>query len=252
MRLFTNIVLALSVTISFIAPSLGHAHQVRRHHVYRQDDLARRDPGEINLYKRFDNARFTYYDVGLGACGNTNQPSDFVVALDIAQFNGGQFCFQMITITIGPLTTQAQIVDECPGCPPNGLDFSSGLFQFFGPLGNGVLTGTWNFGSGSPPPSPSPSPSPPPPPPTTSADIPTTTWIPPPTTTSQPPPMTTSAPSTSSSSSTIVSSNSTSSVPTQTTTNTVTETPGANSSVLFEVNLSILDIGQFLSACRGW
>ncbi|KAF8447921.1 RlpA-like double-psi beta-barrel-protein domain-containing protein-containing protein [Boletus edulis BED1] len=239
MRLFTNIVLALSVAIS-------------RHHVYRQDDLARRDPGEINLYKRFDNARFTYYDVGLGACGNTNQPSDFVVALDIAQFNGGQFCFQMITITIGPLTTQAQIVDECPGCPPNGLDFSSGLFQFFGPLGNGVLTGTWNFGSGSPPPSPSPSPSPPPPPPTTSADIPTTTWIPPPTTTSQPPPMTTSAPSTSSSSSTIVSSNSTSSVPTQTTTNTVTETPGANSSVLFEVNLSILDIGQFLSACRGW
>ena len=31
-----------------------------------------------HLAKRFSNARLTYYIVGLGACGHTNQPSDFV------------------------------------------------------------------------------------------------------------------------------------------------------------------------------
>ena len=75
MRLFASLALALSVAFAFIAPSLGHAHQARRHHVH---DLARRDPGEINLYKRFDNARFTYFAVGLGACGQVSQPGDFV------------------------------------------------------------------------------------------------------------------------------------------------------------------------------
>ena len=28
--------------------------------------------------KRFSNARFTLFDTGLGACGKTNSPSDFV------------------------------------------------------------------------------------------------------------------------------------------------------------------------------
>ena len=80
MRLFANLALALSVALSFIHPSLAHAHQARRHHVHRQGDLARRDPGEINLYKRFDDARFTFYAVGLGACGQTNVETDFVRA----------------------------------------------------------------------------------------------------------------------------------------------------------------------------
>lgn len=80
MRLFTSLALALSLALSFTSPSQAHAHQGRRHHVHRQADLARRDPGQINLYKRFDNCRFTYYAVGLGACGGTNQQSDFVCA----------------------------------------------------------------------------------------------------------------------------------------------------------------------------
>ena len=37
-------------------------------------------PAPAALERRVDNARFTYYDVGLGACGKTNQPSDFVRA----------------------------------------------------------------------------------------------------------------------------------------------------------------------------
>lgn len=81
MRLFASFALALSLVITFVSPSLGDAHLGRRHHVHRQSDLAHRDPGEISLHKRFDNARFTYFQVGLGACGFTSQSSDFVRAV---------------------------------------------------------------------------------------------------------------------------------------------------------------------------
>lgn len=69
MQLFANLALALSLALSFISSSLAHAHQgSRHHHVHRQADLARRDAG----------SRFTYYAVGLGACGAVSQPTDFV------------------------------------------------------------------------------------------------------------------------------------------------------------------------------
>ncbi|KIL00138.1 hypothetical protein PAXRUDRAFT_822013 [Paxillus rubicundulus Ve08.2h10] len=267
MRLFANLSLALSVVLSFCSGSLGHvahAHQARRHHLKRQDDLAVRDPGNINLFKRFDNARFTYYADGLGACGATNQPGDFIVALNSAQYNGGQYCFQTITITANGKTAQAQIMDECPGCPYGGLDFSEGLFQYFSDISAGVLYGTWNFGSGSPPPPPPPPPAPttwqPPPPPTTTwqpPPPPTTTWQPPPlltTASTSPPPTTTH--SSSSPISTTTSSSTSSLVPTPTTTNLAVETAGvvpesgANSSVIIDLNLSLVYLGSLLEACQ--
>ncbi|KAF5391457.1 hypothetical protein D9757_002050 [Collybiopsis confluens] len=107
--------------------------------------------------RRFDDARFTFFDVGLGACGTTNVPSDFVVALNSAQYGGGEDCYQTITISYNGMSTQAQIVDECPGCPYGGLDLSTGLFQYFAPEEVGVLYGSWDFGgskepsSGTPP-----------------------------------------------------------------------------------------------------
>ncbi|KAJ3856962.1 RlpA-like double-psi beta-barrel-protein domain-containing protein-containing protein [Lentinula lateritia] len=142
-------------------------------------NLAKREVASLrrktSLEKRFDDARFTYYADGLGACGQTNQPGDFIVALNSAQYNGGQYCFQMITITVGGKTTQAQIMDECPGCPYGGLDFSEGLFQFFDSLDVGVLTGSWNFDSGATSTSETP---------TSTYSPPTSTWSPPPSTSS--------------------------------------------------------------------
>ncbi|KAJ3742138.1 RlpA-like double-psi beta-barrel-protein domain-containing protein-containing protein [Lentinula detonsa] len=142
-------------------------------------NLAKREAAsfrkETSLEKRFDNSRFTYYADGLGACGQTNQPSDFIVALNSAQYNGGQYCFQMITITVGDKSTQAQIMDECPGCPYGGLDFSEGLFQYFASLDEGVLTGSWNFDSGATSTSETP---------TSTYTPPTSTWTPAPSTSS--------------------------------------------------------------------
>ncbi|OAX36611.1 hypothetical protein K503DRAFT_288883, partial [Rhizopogon vinicolor AM-OR11-026] len=149
MRLFVHLSFLLPLGLSLFSVSASNAHQVRRHHAKRMDsDLAVRASGNLDMFKRdFSNSRFTYYADGLGACGGVNQPSDFIVALNSAQFNGGQYCNQMITITINGKTTQAEIVDECPGCPFGGLDFSEGLFEFFESLSGGVLYGDWSFGS---------------------------------------------------------------------------------------------------------
>ncbi|KAK7015007.1 RlpA-like double-psi beta-barrel-protein domain-containing protein-containing protein [Favolaschia claudopus] len=98
-----------------------------------------------SLRKRFDDARFTFFDTGLGACGTTNQASDFIVALNAAQFGNGDKCYEMIEITYNGKTTQAQIVDECPGCPWGGLDFSRGLFDYFASEDLGVIHGSWVF-----------------------------------------------------------------------------------------------------------
>ncbi|KDQ59426.1 hypothetical protein JAAARDRAFT_32987 [Jaapia argillacea MUCL 33604] len=196
------VALALSLGVS------ADSHIGRRH-----DGIARRVRGDLVEKRSYDNARFTFYDVGLGSCGQYNVPSDFIVALDTSLYGGGYpgpNCFKSITISWGGKTAQATIMDECPGCPYGGLDFSRGLFDYFAPESVGVLYGTWwyNDGSGgggntqptttSWKPEPTTTWTPPPPPPTTK-ETPTTTWTPPPTTTwTPPPPSTSSAPPSSS------------------------------------------------------
>ncbi|KAJ7632446.1 expansin family protein [Roridomyces roridus] len=103
-------------------------------------DVAKRASGDLSKRAQFPNTRWTFYSTGLGACGKTNQDSDF----NFGTAYPSPDCFKMITMTYGGKTTQAQIVDACPGCPPNGLDLSPGLFSFFADQGLGVITG-WRW-----------------------------------------------------------------------------------------------------------
>ncbi|PAV22929.1 Non-catalytic module family EXPN [Pyrrhoderma noxium] len=102
------------------------------------------------LEKRAVNARMTYYDIttGITACGKRYRPSDYVVALNGAEF-GDRYpspqCFKKIRIKVGSKSADAIIVDKCPGCPRGGLDLTEGLFKHFAPLSKGVLTGSWNY-----------------------------------------------------------------------------------------------------------
>ena len=43
--------------------------------------VAKISANATRLAKRFDGARFTFYDAGLGACGEVNSNSDFVRTL---------------------------------------------------------------------------------------------------------------------------------------------------------------------------
>ncbi|KAF8873342.1 hypothetical protein BD779DRAFT_1415965, partial [Infundibulicybe gibba] len=95
---------------------------------------------EFSLMKRVDNARFSWYDASVGTCGENIAVTDFQY---LASLYG-----QSITITVNGKSTIAKIMDEatqCPGCPPNGLSFTTGLFSFFAPLSDGVVYGSWFF-----------------------------------------------------------------------------------------------------------
>jgi expansin (peptidoglycan-binding protein) len=87
----------------------------------------------------------TRYNDGLGACGWTSKDSDFVVALNSAQYGSGQYCGRRIEIHANGKSAIAEIVDECPGCSADGLDLSNGLFRHFAHTEDGVITGSWNF-----------------------------------------------------------------------------------------------------------
>ncbi|KAF8352339.1 RlpA-like double-psi beta-barrel-protein domain-containing protein-containing protein [Amanita rubescens] len=194
-RFLSLALIALSFGFGTFAHSNGH-HNARHH------ELARRASSAVDIHSRFNVARWTFYAVGLGACGKVSQPSDFIVALNTPQFGGGYpgpNCFKQITMEYGGKTTTATILDECPGCPYGGLDLSIGLFTFFAAESVGVLYGTWFFsdgsggGGGDPTTththtwSPSPTPSPPPLIPSilnSPTPSPTTTWTPKPTSTS--------------------------------------------------------------------
>ncbi|KAJ6509568.1 RlpA-like double-psi beta-barrel-protein domain-containing protein-containing protein [Mycena vitilis] len=88
---------------------------------------------------------FTFYDAGLGACGGINRNSDFVVAMNIPQWDGGADCYKEITITYKGKTAKAQVVDRCGHCAYGGLDLSRGLFDFFEDETVGVIHGDWSY-----------------------------------------------------------------------------------------------------------
>ncbi|CAL1704218.1 unnamed protein product [Somion occarium] len=245
----------LSLALPFMAasqPAHGNAH-ARRH-----NEIAQRARGDVSshLYKRFSGIRFTFYDVGLGACGKWNQPDDFIVALSAINWGDGYpgpQCFKSITISYGGKTAQATIMDECMGCPDHGLDFSRGLFNHFASEDAGVITGEWWFNDGSgggeapPPPKPTPSSTPPPPPPPETTSTFSSSWSEPP----PPPPTTSSTPSTSSTptSTSHSTSSSSSSVKPSSTSSSVIPTPtptGPNN--LSVINQAVIGLGALAVA----
>ncbi|KAI2630104.1 RlpA-like double-psi beta-barrel-protein domain-containing protein-containing protein [Xylaria nigripes] len=85
----------------------------------------------------------TYYEPGLGACGQTNSASDAVVALSTAQYDGS--CGKTITIIKDGKTATAKVVDKCPGCASGSIDVSPAVFQSLEPLSVGRTTVSWSY-----------------------------------------------------------------------------------------------------------
>ncbi|GAA6025434.1 hypothetical protein JCM11491_004309 [Sporobolomyces phaffii] len=111
------------------------------------------DASHPQLVKRGGyNGRATFFDPGLGACGTYSSSSDFMVAMNEAQYGDlgavSPWCFQTISISYGGKTAQAQVLDACPGCPYGGLDMSPSLFKYFADESVGVIYVSWNGGGG--------------------------------------------------------------------------------------------------------
>ncbi|RPD65951.1 hypothetical protein L226DRAFT_566440 [Lentinus tigrinus ALCF2SS1-7] len=142
----------VSLALPYAALASHGSANHRRHEAIAAAQHNITDAVETTLHRRgqtYNNARLTYYDVGLGACGKTNVPSDYIVALNSGMYGGGYpgpNCFRPISITYNGKTVGATIMDECPGCPSDGgLDLSEGLFAALAPLDDGVIYASWHF-----------------------------------------------------------------------------------------------------------
>ncbi|KAH7926484.1 hypothetical protein BV22DRAFT_1009043 [Leucogyrophana mollusca] len=91
--------------------------------------------------------RGTWFNVGLGACGETNVNSDPIVAISSAIYGSGGNCGQWVhvTNTANGKSAYGMTRDECPSCSSGSLDMSPGLFEQIGDLDTGVLEISWNF-----------------------------------------------------------------------------------------------------------
>ncbi|WVQ77323.1 hypothetical protein IAR50_007007 [Cryptococcus sp. DSM 104548] len=89
----------------------------------------------------------TFYSTGLGACGTTSTDSDYLVALNSAQYGSGYpgpQCFKTITISDGSTSVSGiTILDECPTCDYGSLDLSPSLFTRFADEDTGTIHITW-------------------------------------------------------------------------------------------------------------
>ena len=99
----------------------------------------------------------TYYQAGLGACGEYNSGSDWIVAIPSSVYGntGARSGMCGKTITIKNLsngkTAQATIQDACPSCPDStSLDMSASLFSYLnnGNMDAGVFPISWWQGGG--------------------------------------------------------------------------------------------------------
>ncbi|KAF8626259.1 hypothetical protein AX15_004934 [Amanita polypyramis BW_CC] len=230
MRLVTlaTILAALSLTVT------GHERVGRKHHSRRLPKTEWTTNSTVlgsrgHLEKRFNGARFSFYDAGLSACGGTYSNSDFIVALNTEQFAGGDMCSETITIMVNGKTAKAKIVDECMSCPYTGLDFSRGLFDFFASESEGIIYGSWIVGDNTLPTTTT----------TTTSLIPTTTWTPPSSTSTR-------RTTTSHSSSATPSSSTVTSSATPTPTPTTAIVPLTGTGLIVDINLLYVQFGSLL------
>ncbi|GAA5981195.1 hypothetical protein JCM10908_004017 [Rhodotorula pacifica] len=91
----------------------------------------------------------TFYTQGgvAGSCGTVHGDGDYIVAMNVAQVDGGSHCGQTvhITNTATGASISATVADTCPGCSYGSLDLSTGAFGALGSYDQGVLPISWGF-----------------------------------------------------------------------------------------------------------
>ncbi|KAK4230262.1 putative allergen asp f7 protein [Podospora fimiseda] len=96
---------------------------------------------------------FTYYQVGLGACGwddSGKDHTDNIVAISHivmgTQSNGNPYCGKSISVSANGKTVQATVRDKCMGCAADAVDGTEKMFlELFGTLDVGRAPVKWWF-----------------------------------------------------------------------------------------------------------
>ncbi|OLN86231.1 Papain inhibitor [Colletotrichum chlorophyti] len=97
----------------------------------------------------------TYYQPGLGACGQTDGEGDMIVSVshyvwDEIQSGGNPnnnpLCGKKIRVRRdGEGSVDVTVVDRCTGCKPTDLDLSPAAFDRLANRDEGRVTGTWSW-----------------------------------------------------------------------------------------------------------
>jgi len=96
----------------------------------------------------------TYYETGLGACGITNNDSQYIAAASELLFdtypgydgvnpNTNPLCGKMVTASYGGKSVQVSITDRCTACAITDLDFSPSAFQSLADESLGRISISW-------------------------------------------------------------------------------------------------------------
>ncbi|KAI9264700.1 RlpA-like double-psi beta-barrel-protein domain-containing protein-containing protein, partial [Helicostylum pulchrum] len=93
----------------------------------------------------------TWFDIGLGSCGQENTDDELVAALNAPQMmngdnpNNNPMCGKKINVT-NPATNKSvtvKIVDTCPPCSSGSVDLSPAAFKSISNLDIGRIKINW-------------------------------------------------------------------------------------------------------------
>ncbi|XP_055350683.1 papain inhibitor-like [Paramacrobiotus metropolitanus] len=93
----------------------------------------------------------TWYDVGLGACGQWSNNNQLVAAISPSQYgwhanpNTAAVCRTCASVRAGGRQVKVKIVDKCDGCASGSIDLSPGAFQRLASLDTGRIRVTWDY-----------------------------------------------------------------------------------------------------------
>lgn len=88
----------------------------------------------------------TWYNTGLGACGQTNTNSDLVAAVSHSLYDREHPCGRNIRIDYQGKSLVVAVVDRCEACAEDDIDLSPTAFErVIGPLGDGRVSGSWDW-----------------------------------------------------------------------------------------------------------
>ncbi|EQK97956.1 hypothetical protein G6O67_004842 [Ophiocordyceps sinensis] len=127
MVVITNTLLALAMALGSVMAAPAAADSAVK--------LVPRATGEI-----------TYFNPGLGACGETNGDGDAVAALSASLFDAERPCNRNIRVSYQGRSLTVRVVDRCQACAHDDVDLSPSAFQHvIGDLALGRVTASWEW-----------------------------------------------------------------------------------------------------------
>ncbi|KAF5363335.1 hypothetical protein D9756_000079 [Leucocoprinus leucothites] len=91
--------------------------------------------------------RATFYEPGFGSCGVSNNSSDFVVALNPADYADCASCGRQVHVTFQGKSVDVTVANLCPACGTGAIDLSPSAFKQLADISAGILDVEWDFTS---------------------------------------------------------------------------------------------------------